>query len=210
MSPVNDDRYTEERLLELTSTTPERLRSLERLEILLRAEDGTYGPDAVERVTVLKYAESCGITDQQVEHFCRDHGDLLASLLSARPTRSRALTVDEMLSRLPPGVQDQDFINQLMAVVGPDPGEPVTEEDVAALQMATKALTLGFPAEALLQMIRVFADALDRVAEAENRVFHDYVHEQHRVQVGRPRVACLPVGGLKPRVGQPATRTAPA
>ena len=182
MSPVNDDRYTEERLLELTSTTPERLRSLERLEILFRAEDGTYGPDAVERLTLLKYAESCGITDEQVEHFCRDHGDLLASLLSARPTRSRALTVDEMLSRLPPGVLDQDFINELMAVVGPDPGEPVTEEDVAALQMATEALTLGFPAEALLQMIRVFADALDRVAEAENRVFHDYVHEQHRVQ----------------------------
>jgi adenylate cyclase len=34
--------------------------------------------------------------------------------------------------------------------------------------------------DALLQLLRVYADNLERLAEAENRIFHDQVHEQFR------------------------------
>src|SRR5207253_4955146 len=57
-------------------------------------------------------------------------------------------------------------------------GERLYEEDVQALKTLKVALDAGFPEEALLQLTRVYADALGRVAEAEIRLFHFYVHER--------------------------------
>lgn len=37
-------------------------------------------------------------------------------------------------------------------------------------------MAAGFPEEALTQMLHVYSDALERVAEAEARLFHFYVH----------------------------------
>src|SRR5207253_6128804 len=57
-------------------------------------------------------------------------------------------------------------------------GERLYEEDVQALKTLKVALDAGFPEEALLQLARVWADALGRIAEAEVRLFHFYVHER--------------------------------
>src|SRR5439155_1365643 len=57
-------------------------------------------------------------------------------------------------------------------------GERLYEEDVQALKALKVLLEAGFPEEALLQLTRVYADALGRVAEAEIRLFHFYVHER--------------------------------
>lgn len=56
-------------------------------------------------------------------------------------------------------------------------GEMVTEEDVEGLRLLKGAMDAGFPEEALLQFVRVYSDALGRVAEAEARLFHFYIHE---------------------------------
>ena len=44
------------------------------------------------------------------------------------------------------------------------------------------AMQAGLPIDALLQLVRVYGDALGRVAEAENRTFHLHVHEQFRAE----------------------------
>ena len=54
----------------------------------------------------------------------------------------------------------------------------VFEDDVEMLSIVATALNVGMPADALLQLVRVYNDALTRVAEAENRLFHFYVHER--------------------------------
>jgi class 3 adenylate cyclase len=46
------------------------------------------------------------------------------------------------------------------------------------LRVLTVALDTGMPAEALLQLVRVYNDALSRVAEAESRLFHFYVRDR--------------------------------
>ena len=56
------------------------------------------------------------------------------------------------------------------------------EADVQALKAIKVALDAGVPEEALLQLVRVYADALWRVAEAEVRLFHFYVHEPMSAQ----------------------------
>lgn len=60
------------------------------------------------------------------------------------------------------------------------PGERLTAADVDATRSLALAIDIGFPEDALLQMIRVYADALNRVGEAEARLFHFYVHERLR------------------------------
>jgi len=57
-------------------------------------------------------------------------------------------------------------------------GEMCDEDDVGMLRSCKVALEAGFPEEALTQVLRVYADALGRVAEAESRLFHFYVHQR--------------------------------
>jgi len=59
-------------------------------------------------------------------------------------------------------------------------GESVSAADLRMLEGSKAWLDAGFPEEALVQLWQVFADALGRVAEAEVRLFHFYVHERLR------------------------------
>jgi class 3 adenylate cyclase len=76
---------------------------------------------------------------------------------------------------------DIDLVERVWEAAGlGEAGGLANEADVATLQGLAVALASGFPEEALLQMLRVYADALGRVAEAESHLFHFYVHERLR------------------------------
>jgi adenylate cyclase len=51
------------------------------------------------------------------------------------------------------------------------------EEDVHLLRHAASGLEAGLPLVALLQMVRVYGQAIAQIADAEVRLFHLYVHE---------------------------------
>ncbi len=55
--------------------------------------------------------------------------------------------------------------------------ENLTDDDIQALQYAASVLASGFPLVAFLQLARVYGQALARIADAEVRLFHIYVHE---------------------------------
>ena len=55
--------------------------------------------------------------------------------------------------------------------------ETVTAEDVRALRYIGSVLEAGFPLVALLQLLLVYGQSLSRIADAETRLFHIYVHE---------------------------------
>ena len=55
--------------------------------------------------------------------------------------------------------------------------ERIPEREVALLGRAGDALAAGFPLVALLQVVRVYGQALAQIADAEVRLFHLYVHE---------------------------------
>ncbi len=52
-----------------------------------------------------------------------------------------------------------------------------TDEDLELLEYAASVLQAGFPLVALLQLIRVYGQALAQIADAEVKLFHLYVHE---------------------------------
>lgn len=55
--------------------------------------------------------------------------------------------------------------------------ERIPERELALLRRAADALDAGFPLVALLQVVRVYGQALAQIADAEVRLFHLYVHE---------------------------------
>jgi len=55
--------------------------------------------------------------------------------------------------------------------------EELTDEDIQALSYVSAVLGAGFPLVALLQLCRVYGQALSQIADAEVRLFHLYVHE---------------------------------
>ena len=56
-------------------------------------------------------------------------------------------------------------------------GEEVSDDDLQLLHYIAAALQAGFPLVAFLQLVRVYGQALARIADAEVRLFHLYVHE---------------------------------
>jgi adenylate cyclase len=53
----------------------------------------------------------------------------------------------------------------------------INEDDLQLLRYVAAVLAAGFPLVALLQLIRVYGQAIAQMADAEVRLFHLYVHE---------------------------------
>ncbi|MGN6815301.1 MAG: adenylate/guanylate cyclase domain-containing protein [Solirubrobacterales bacterium] len=74
---------------------------------------------------------------------------------------------------------EPELIERILVILG-TPTErrrELTKEDAAALRHCARVLAAGFPLVAFLQLVRVYAQAMRRIADAEVRLFHLYVHE---------------------------------
>jgi adenylate cyclase len=74
---------------------------------------------------------------------------------------------------------DEELVERIVTLLGVPfaNADRFSEEDVAAMEGLKGLLDSGFPLVALLQLIRVYAQSMRRIAEAEVRLFHLYVHE---------------------------------
>ena len=55
--------------------------------------------------------------------------------------------------------------------------EEISEVDLQVLRYGAEILTAGLPLPALLQLVRVYGQAMAQIADAEVRLFHLYLHE---------------------------------
>ncbi|MDQ3728336.1 MAG: MerR family transcriptional regulator [Actinomycetota bacterium] len=74
---------------------------------------------------------------------------------------------------------EEELIERIMGLLGtPTAVEgTLTEQDVEAMRRMAGVLHAGLPLVALLQLVRVYAQSIRKVAEAEVRLFHLFVHE---------------------------------
>ncbi|HSO98344.1 MAG TPA: adenylate/guanylate cyclase domain-containing protein [Solirubrobacteraceae bacterium] len=74
---------------------------------------------------------------------------------------------------------DAAMIERIVSALGwsPEQARALTEEDIQLLRYVAAVLAAGLPLVALLQLVRVYGQALAQVADAEVRLFHLYVHE---------------------------------
>src|SRR5207249_3242175 len=76
---------------------------------------------------------------------------------------------------------DAELVRRLGDIVGLfGASEGIDRHDIEILRGWKIALDAGLPEDALFQLVRVYADSLGRVAEAEARLFHFYVHARLR------------------------------
>lgn len=74
---------------------------------------------------------------------------------------------------------EEELIERIMRLLGtPTAIEGrLTEEDVDVMKRIAAVLDAGMPLVALLQLVRVYAQSIRKIAEAEVRLFHLFVHE---------------------------------
>jgi adenylate cyclase len=73
---------------------------------------------------------------------------------------------------------EPELVERILVILGTPKGQrELGQEDLAALQYCARVLEAGFPLVAFLQLVRVYAQSMRRIADAEVRLFHLYVHE---------------------------------
>jgi adenylate cyclase len=98
-----------------------------------------------------------------------------------------------LVEELFPSVAEQRTVEEVAGETGLEPqlierilvilGTPLERErllgpdDVTALRHCARVLAAGFPLVAFLQLVRVYVQSMRRIADAEVRLFHLYVHE---------------------------------
>jgi adenylate cyclase len=86
------------------------------------------------------------------------------------------LTVEEVAAET--GLEPE-LIERILVILGTPKGRQrlLTPEDAAAMRHCARVLAAGFPLVAFLQLVRVYVQSMRRIADAEVRLFHLYVHE---------------------------------
>ena len=74
---------------------------------------------------------------------------------------------------------EPELIERILVILGTPKArqQDLSPEDAAALRHCARVLAAGFPLVAFLQLVRVYVQSLRRIADAEVRLFHLYVHE---------------------------------
>ncbi len=92
------------------------------------------------------------------------------------PNQSGSISLEEVSEET--GLEPE-LVERILVVLGTPKGRQhqLSEEDAEALRQIARVLETGFPLVAFLQLLRVYVQSLRRIADAEVRLFHLYVHE---------------------------------
>lgn len=73
---------------------------------------------------------------------------------------------------------EPELVERILVILGTPKGQrDLSRDDLAAMRHCARVLAAGFPLVAFLQLVRVYAQSMRRIADAEVRLFHLYVHE---------------------------------
>jgi adenylate cyclase len=74
---------------------------------------------------------------------------------------------------------DQALIERVVSGLGvhSEASDTLSEDELQLLRYVAAVLESGFPMVALMQLVRVYGQAMAQIADAEVRLFHLYVHE---------------------------------
>lgn len=168
-------------LRELVERTDEGRDALQRwrdLGLVGTSPGDSFTLDDVERARLIRTALRRGISEDHLAKDPKTTRALVDRFLTWLQAPDRVYSPDEAASAA--GL-DVELVRRLMSLAGTAPGSDIGDEEVGVLLGLRISIDLGFPPEALGQLVRVYSDALRRVAEAENRLFHIYFHDRLRM-----------------------------
>jgi adenylate cyclase len=134
-----------------------------------------------ERVRLIRFLRSRGFSLDVIAHADANEALLDRFVEHLFPAgRMPEYTLSEAVEE---GEFDRGFVQRFLEAASmSDLADARGEEDLEAVRNLSVVLDAGLAEDALFQLVRVYADSLLRVAEAEVRLFHFYVHERLRAE----------------------------
>jgi adenylate cyclase len=138
--------------------------------------DGEWTPSALGAARVVARMRERGHTLAEIQR-ATDEGRLAFGFLEEMfPSDQARFSVRDAARET--GL-DEGLVRRLVSGLGMGPAraDSVSEDEMQLLRYVAAVLDSGFPLVALLQLVRVYSQAMARIADAEVRLFHLYVHE---------------------------------
>ena len=145
-------------------------------EKIIPVRRGRWTPTAAAQARVVGRMRERGYSLKQLKRAARE-GRLAFGLAEELfPQQEEQISFEQ--AAIETGLEEE-LIERLMVLLGTPSGRErmLAPDDVEALHHFARVLEAGFPLVAFLQLVRVYAQSMRRVADAEVRLFHLYVHE---------------------------------
>jgi adenylate cyclase len=155
--------------------SPATLRRWARDGLVLHY-DGDWTPSAIGHARVVARMRERGHSLQDIRRASEEGRLAFGFLEELLPSDERRLTLEDAAREA--GLQSE-LVKRIVAGLGlsSEEAQTVTEDELQLLRYVAAVLASGFPLVALLQLVRVYGQAMAQVADAEVRLFHLYVHE---------------------------------
>ena len=160
---------------ERVGITPATLRRWIRQGLIPQYE-GDWTPAAIGQARVVAKMRERGHSLKEIRTATEEGRLAFGFLEELFPTEPQHYSLKEAARRT--GLEE-GLVGRLIAGLGVnrEPADAVSEDDLQLLRYVAAVLEAGFPLVALLQLMRVYGQAIARIADAEVRLFHLYVHE---------------------------------
>jgi adenylate cyclase len=156
--------------------TPQTLRRWAQQGLVPALDDGQWTPSAVAQARIVARLRERGHSLDEIRA-ATDSGRLAFGLVDELlPQHDARHTLAEAAAQtgLEPALIERLFLSMGFSATALD---QISDEDLDLLRYVADVLAAGFPLVALLQLVRVYGQALAQMADAEVRLFHLYVHE---------------------------------
>jgi adenylate cyclase len=172
---VADEAISINEAAQISGVSPSTLkRWAERGVVPVR--DGRWTVAAAAQARVVSRMRDRGHALGELRQAVRDGRLAFGYVEDLLPASERTYTRGQAAERA--GLEEE-LIERIMSLLGtPTAIEgTLTEQDVEAMEQIAEVLRAGFPLVAVLQLIRIYAQSIRKIAEAEVRLFHLFVHE---------------------------------
>ena len=143
---------------------------------VIPVKGGRWTASAAAQARVVARMRDRGHSLDELRRAVRDGRLAFGYIEDLLPDVDRSLSPEDAARRT--GLEEE-LIERIMSLLGTPAAleGSLTKADLEAMEDMSEVLRAGFPLVALLQLVRVYAQSIRKVAEAEVRLFHLYVHE---------------------------------
>jgi adenylate cyclase len=139
--------------------------------------DGAWSPGAVGHARIVARLRERGHSLEDIRR-ATEEGRLAFGYIEELfpPVDDRVYTLKQAAAET--GLEPA-LVERVFAALGMSPAqtEALSSDEVQLLRYVAAVLAAGLPLVAMLQLVRVYGQAMAQVADAEVRLFHLYVHE---------------------------------
>ena len=171
----DDGELTVDEAAQRAGVSPATLRRWVR-DGLIPQFDGTWTGAAVGHARLVARLRDRGHSLQDIRRATADGRLAFGYIEELFPHDGHAYSLRQAAAEtgLEPGL-----IERIITTLGwsPSQAQSLSEDEIQLLRYVAAVLAAGLPLVAMLQLVRVYGQAMAQVADAEVRLFHLYVHE---------------------------------